>query len=138
MSNHGLVIIVDDNEVVREVITNVVKKLGFTSVIEVENGEEAWSEIQKAVTEEKNLRLLISDIDMPTMNGLQLLDKVRKQGQTNHLPVILLTAHAEREVIIQAVYEGVSGYIIKPFDMETVRKRIVETLDKAEQIKKAA
>lgn len=130
-SQHGMVLIVDDNEVVREVVRSVVKALGFSKIVEAENGSEAWSEVQRAMTGEKNLRLVISDVDMPAMNGLEFLSKLRKHPHTNHLPVIMLTAHAEREIIIQAVHGGVTGYIIKPFDMETVRTRIEETLSKS-------
>lgn len=130
-SQHGMVLIVDDNEVVREVVRSVVKELGFSKIVEAENGSDAWLEVQKAMVEEKNLRLIISDVDMPAMNGLEFLGKLRKHPHTSQLPVIMLTGHAEREIIIQAVHGGVTGYIIKPFDMETVRTRIQETLGKA-------
>lgn len=135
---HGTVLIVDDNEVVREVIRSVVHKLGFSKIIEAENGADALKEVQKASLNQHHLRLVLTDIDMPSMNGLELLSHLRKNPATNHLPVIMLTAHAEREVIIQAVHEGVEGYLIKPFDMDTVRERIEETLEKCANLKRVA
>jgi two-component system chemotaxis response regulator CheY len=125
---HGAVLIVDDNEIVREIVRTVAKKIGFKRILEAENGNDAWSEIQKAQAKGINLRLIVSDVDMPEMNGIEFLNKVRSTEEAAGLPFILLTAHAEKEIVMEAMEMGVTGYLTKPFAMNSIEKKIRETL----------
>jgi CheY-like chemotaxis protein len=123
---NGVALIADDNEIVRELVHSVLNRLGFSEVIEVENGEDAWTEVQKAKYKGMEFRLIVSDIDMPRMNGIEFLHKVREQGQNT--PFLLLTAHSEKELVQEAILIGVTQYLTKPFGMDTMEKKVRETL----------
>jgi two-component system, chemotaxis family, chemotaxis protein CheY len=125
---HGTVLIADDNEIVRQVIHAVCKKLGFAKIVEAENGAEALEALERAIVTGAEPRLIISDVDMPSMNGLDLLSRVRNHKDMKDIPFILLTAHAEKELVLEAIKIGVTNYLTKPFGMESIEKKIKDTL----------
>lgn len=123
------VLCVEDNPNLRKVLVNIVKKIGYTNVVEAEDGVQAWTQI-----EEGGIGLVLTDWSMPRMNGLELLMKIRKaRGKIAQLPVLMITAADTKKSIMDAGQEGVDAYIIKPFSVSTVTEKIEEALAKRSQ-----
>ena len=117
------VIIIDDDMTTRRIITRLIKQIGFTDFDEAADGQQAYDMMQ-----EKDYGLILSDLDMPVMNGMELLDKVRADQKLMAKPFIMITANDDRENIIQAVKSKVSQYIVKPFTMPALREKIEKVL----------
>ncbi len=113
------ILIVDDFKTMRKIIRNLLKELGFSNVKEAEDGSMALG-ILKA----ENFDLVISDWNMPRMEGIELLKKIRKTEQLEHLPVLMITAEDKREQVIEAAQHGINGYIVKPFNAATLKEKI--------------
>jgi two-component system chemotaxis response regulator CheY len=125
--NKGLkFLVVDDFSTMRRIVKNVLQDLGFNDVTEADDGKTALPLLQ-----EGHFDFLITDWNMPGMPGIELLKAVRSDPKLAKLPVLMLTAEAKREQIVQAAQAGVNGYIIKPFTPATLKEkldRIFETM----------
>jgi len=119
----------------RKLVAKSLQELGFTSVVDAEDGEQAWKMIQDAHFAKKDYQLIISDWNMPKMKGVDLLAKVRGLPQISGTPFILLTAEAERDQVAIAVQAGVNGYLLKPFSREQLLATLTSVYNK---IKKPA
>ena len=122
-------LVVDDFSTMRRIVRNLLKELGFTNVDEAEDGVNA---LQKLRTE--SFDFVISDWNMPKMTGIELLRQVRADAALRHLPVLMITAEAKKENIIEAAQAGASGYIVKPFTAATLDEKlnkIFQTMQKA-------
>lgn len=117
------VLVVDDFATMRRIIRNLLQDLGFTSVAEADDGNTAWPMLQNG-----SYDLLITDWNMPGMPGLDLLKAVRADARLAKLPVLMLTAEAKREQIVEAAQAGVNGYVIKPFTAETLKAKLEKIL----------
>ena len=117
------VIVIDDDITTRRIITRLIKQIGFTDFDEAGDGQQAYDMMQ-----ENDYGLILSDLDMPIMNGMDLLDKVRADQKLMAKPFIMITANDDRENIIQAVKSKVSQYIVKPFTMPALREKIEKVL----------
>ena len=130
MSNPKLkFLVIDDLSTMRRIVRNLLKELGFTNVDEAEDGVNA---LQKLRTE--SFDFVISDWNMPKMTGIELLRQVRADAALRHLPVLMITAEAKKENIIEAAQAGASGYIVKPFTAATLDEKlnkIFQTMQKA-------
>jgi len=124
-------LIVDDFSTMRRIVRNLLKELGYTNADEAEDGVVALQKLESMPTE---YNFVVSDWNMPNMDGLTLLQKVRSSPQLKHLPVLMITAEAKKENIIAAAQAGASGYIVKPFTAAT----LAEKLDKIFEKMKAA
>jgi len=113
------ILVVDDFSTMRRIIKNLLGELGFSDITEADDGKTAWPILQTG-----KIDFLVTDWNMPGMNGLDLLKKVRSDGQLAELPVLLVTAEAKREQIVTAAKEGVNGYIVKPFNAATLKEKI--------------
>ncbi len=113
------IIVVDDFSTMRRIIKNILKQIGFTNVDEAENGQVAISKIADG-----NYDFVISDWNMPEMNGIELLKRVRANESTKDLPFLMVTAEAKKENVLEAVKAGVNNYIVKPFTAETLQEKI--------------
>ena len=113
------VLIVDDFATMRRIIKGVLKQLGFSNLIEAEDGEAALKELKK-----EKIGLIVSDWNMPNMTGLELLKAVRADGNLKNIPFLMVTAEGQKENVIQAVQAGVSNYIVKPFTPETFNAKL--------------
>ena len=116
-------LVVDDFSTMRRIVRNLLKELGFTNVDEAEDGAVAWQKLQNG-----GFDFVVSDWNMPNMDGLTLLQTIRGDPNYKALPVLMITAEAKKENIIAAAQAGASGYIVKPFNagkvleaLETVR-----------------
>jgi Response regulator containing CheY-like receiver, AAA-type ATPase, and DNA-binding domains len=113
------VLVVDDFSTMRRIIKNILRQLGFTNVVEADDGTTAWEVLNK-----DKIDFIISDWNMPQMSGIELLRKVRKSEEFSDLPFLMVTAEAQQENIIEAVQAKVSNYIVKPFTAEIMKQKI--------------
>ncbi len=112
-------LVVDDFSTMRRIVRNLLKELGFSNVHEAEDGVEALSKLAAGGVE-----FVVSDWNMPNMTGIELLRKIRADPSLKHLPVLMVTAEAKRENIIEAAQAGASGYIVKPFTAATLDEKL--------------
>ncbi|MDP2862166.1 MAG: response regulator, partial [Desulfobacterales bacterium] len=103
------VLVVDDFATMRRIIKNILKQIGFTNIIEAEDGKSALKMLQN-----DKFDLIMCDWNMPEMPGIELLGKVRADEQLKGIPFVMVTAEAQKENIIEAVKAGVNSYIVKP------------------------
>jgi two-component system sensor histidine kinase/response regulator len=125
MVNYNKVfLVVDDMEGMRRILTNSLNQIGVKTVLTAVNGAEAWRMIQSQPVD-----VVVSDWNMPVMTGLDLLKKIRESSQHANMPVLMMTAETERHQVQIAVEAGVSGYMVKPFNvgaLESKIKRVIE------------
>ncbi|MBI5919362.1 MAG: chemotaxis response regulator CheY [Nitrosomonadales bacterium] len=122
------ILVVDDFSTMRRIVRNLLKELGFANVHEAEDGVDALKKLQGG-----GFEFIVSDWNMPNMTGIELLRRVRADPTLKHLPVLMVTAEAKRENIIEAAQAGASGYIVKPFTAATLDeklKKIFQTMQK--------
>jgi two-component system chemotaxis response regulator CheY len=120
-------LIVDDFSTMRRIVRNLLKELGYTNADEAEDGVVA---LQKLETMPSEFNFVVSDWNMPNMDGLTLLQKIRSSPQLKHLPVLMITAEAKKENIIAAAQAGASGYIVKPFTAATLAEKMDKIFEK--------
>ena len=113
------ILVVEDDPVTRRMVRGLLQRLGIQKVREAEDGKSALEEISK-----QKPQVVITDWSMPKLNGLQLLQIIRKHEALKHLPVLMITSRSEKEYILTAAQEGVSSYIVKPFDAATLGAKI--------------
>ena len=118
-------LVVDDFSTMRRIVRNLLKELGFTNVEEAEDGVVALQKLQGG-----DFEFVVTDWNMPNMDGLTLLQKIRTAPEFKHLPVLMVTAEAKKENIIAAAQAGASGYIVKPFTAATMSEKLEKIFDK--------
>lgn len=121
-------LVVDDFSTMRRIVRNLLKELGFSNVQEAEDGRDALNKLRG-----EPFDFVVSDWNMPNMTGIELLRAIRGDAALKHLPVLMVTAEAKRENIIEAAQAGASGYVVKPFTAATLDeklKKIFQTLGK--------
>ena len=123
MSKDMKFLVVDDYSTMRRIIKNLLHDLGYANVTEADDGKTALPLLQNG-----SFDFLITDWNMPGMPGLDLLKAVRSNEKLKKLPVLMLTAEAKREQIVEAAQAGVSGYVIKPFTAVTLKEKIDKIL----------
>ena len=120
------VLIVDDYKTMLRIIRNLLKQIDFENVEEASDGNEAFTKLQAG-----NFGLVISDWNMEPMTGLELLQKVRADAKLKATPFIMVTAESKTENVVAAKQAGVSNYIVKPFNAETLKGKIEKVLGNA-------
>jgi len=123
MDKNMNVLIVDDYKTMLRIIRNLLKQLEFDNVEEATDGAEALAKLRAG-----NFGLVISDWNMEPMTGLDLLKEVRADARLKHLAFIMITAESKTENVVAAKQAGVSNYIVKPFNAETLREKIEKVL----------
>lgn len=118
------VLIVDDMRTMRILVKKTLTALGFTDITEADDGAKAWAEIEKSIDSAKPFQLIISDWNMPVMQGIELLRKVRADETIKKTPFLLLTAESERSQALEAIQAGVSGYVLKPFTTDALKEKL--------------
>jgi two-component system chemotaxis response regulator CheY len=113
------VLVVDDFATMRRIVKGVLKQLGFSDIVEAEDGSLALEELRK-----EKFGLIVSDWNMPNMTGLDLLRAVRESNDLKSIPFIMVTAEGQKENVVEAVKSGVSNYIVKPFTPETFNEKL--------------
>lgn len=118
-------LVVDDFSTMRRIVRNLLKELGFTNVDEAEDGAVAWQKVQSTPFD-----FIITDWNMPNMDGLTLLQTIRGHATYKTLPVLMITAEAKKENIIAAAQAGATGYIVKPFTAATLNEKLTKIFEK--------
>ncbi|MGK3142102.1 chemotaxis response regulator CheY [Pantoea sp. C2G6] len=118
-------LVVDDFNTMRRIVRNLLKELGFNNVEEAEDGVDALAKLKAG-----GFDFVISDWNMPNMDGLQLLQTIRADAAMNSLPVLMVTAEAKKENIIAAAQAGASGYVVKPFTAATLEEKLGKIFEK--------
>jgi two-component system, chemotaxis family, chemotaxis protein CheY len=113
------IMVVDDMSTMRRIVKNLLKQLGFANVDEAENGQEALIKLRA-----DKFGFVVSDWNMPVMSGIELLRAIRADEGLKAIPVLMVTAEAQKENIIEAVKAGVSNYVVKPFTAETLQEKM--------------
>jgi two-component system chemotaxis response regulator CheY len=118
-------LIVDDFSTMRRIVRNLLKEIGFVNADEAEDGQVALTKLKA-----ESFDFVVSDLNMPNMNGFELLRSIRADDQLKALPVLLVTAEAKKEDIITAAQAGASGYIVKPFTKATLEEKLNKIIAK--------
>ena len=118
-------LVVDDSSTMRRIVKNHLKAIGYSDVVEAEHGQAALACLAQAPVD-----LVITDWNMPVMTGIELVATMRGEPQFKPIPVLMVTTMAEKESIIQAIQAGVTNYVVKPFDTQTLQAKITQVLGK--------
>jgi two-component system chemotaxis response regulator CheY len=118
-------LVVDDFSTMRRIVRNLLKELGFNNADEAEDGVAALTKLRNG-----NFQFVVSDWNMPNMTGLELLKAIRADANLKHLPVLMVTAEAKKENIVEAAQSGASGYVVKPFTAATLEEKLNKIFEK--------
>ncbi len=113
------VLVVDDMSTMRRIVKNVLKQIGYTDLHEAEDGQRGLQKLK-----EGGFGLVVSDWNMPVMMGIDMLRAIRADPDLKHIPVLMVTAEAQKENIIEAVQAGVSNYVVKPFTADALLEKL--------------
>jgi len=122
------ILVVDDFPTMRRIVRNLLKELGFENVDEAEDGQMALDKLNSGAFE-----LVVSDWNMPNLDGLSMLKHIRANPALARLPVLMVTAEAKKENIIAAAQAGASGYVVKPFTAATLEEKLNKIFEKMAQ-----
>jgi len=121
------ILIVDDFSTMRRIIKNLLRDLGFTNTSEADDGTTALPMLQNG-----NYDFLVTDWNMPGMQGIDLLKAIRADENLASLPVLMVTAESKRDQIVEAAQAGVNGYVVKPFTAQTLKEKIDKIFERIE------
>jgi two-component system chemotaxis response regulator CheY len=119
LDKNSRILIVDDFSTMRRIIKNLLHDLGYHHTTEADDGKSAWTVLQGTPID-----FVVTDWNMPGMTGLDLLKSIRADARLCRLPVLMVTAEAQRDQIVEAAKAGVNGYIIKPFTAVTLKEKL--------------
>lgn len=125
MDKNIKILIVDDFSTMRRIIKNLLRDLGFTNTHEADDGTTALPMLKSG-----DYDFLVTDWNMPGMNGIELLKHVRSDEKLAALPVLMVTAEAKRDQIIEAAQAGVNGYVVKPFTAQVLKEKIEKIFER--------
>jgi len=114
------ILLVDDSSTMRRIQMNTLKSLGYEDVVQAEDGEDALNKLK----ENPDVRLVLLDWNMPNMNGIDCLKAIKANPTTKAVPVMMVTSEAEKSKIIEAIQNGASNYLVKPFEAEALKEKI--------------
>jgi two-component system, chemotaxis family, chemotaxis protein CheY len=118
-------LVVDDFSTMRRIVRGLLKEIGYANAEEAEDGSVALTMLR-----EGQFDFVVSDINMPVMNGFELLAAVKADDKLKHLPVLMVTAEARKEDILRAAKDGAAGYIVKPFTTATLEEKVQKITQK--------
>ena len=127
MDKNMKILVVDDFSTMRRIIKNLLRDLGFTNTVEADDGNTALPILKAG-----GIDFLVTDWNMPGMQGIELVKQVRAVDSIKSTPILMVTAEAKREQIIEAAQAGVNGYIVKPFTAATLKEKIDKIFERIE------
>ena len=113
------VLVVDDFSTMRRIVKNILKQIGYSDIEEAEDGNSALARLRQG-----GFGLVVSDWNMPNMTGLDLLKAIRADNALNNMPVLMVTAEAKKENVMDAIKAGVNNYVVKPFTADVLKEKI--------------
>lgn len=113
------ILIVDDFSTMRRIVKNILKQLGYENMEEAEDGTQALSKLRAG-----SFDFVVTDWNMPNMTGLELCEQIRADDALKEIPVLFVTAEAQKENVVAAVQAGASNYIVKPFTAEVMKEKM--------------
>ena len=113
------ILVVDDMSTMRRIIRTILNQLGYSNIDEAENGKQALAKLKN-----EKYDFVITDWNMPEMDGLTLVEEVRKDPELKSLPILMVTAEAKKENVMRALKAGVNNYIVKPFTPEVLKEKM--------------
>lgn len=119
------ILVVDDFSTMRRIVKNVLKQLGFENIEEAEDGAQALAKLKNGT-----FNFMVSDWNMPNMDGLELLKAVRLDPSLKSLPILMVTAEAEKDKVVTAIQAGVNNYVVKPFTAEVFKEKMDRIFEK--------
>jgi len=119
------ILVVDDFPTMRRIVRGLLKELGFTNVEEAEDGQDALNKLRAG-----SFEFVLSDWNMPNLDGLDMLKQIRGDDALKHLPVLMVTAEAKKENIIAAAQAGANGYVVKPFTAAILEEKLGKIFEK--------
>ncbi|MBT0584902.1 MULTISPECIES: chemotaxis response regulator CheY [Alteromonas] len=125
MDKNMKILVVDDFSTMRRIIKNLLKDLGFTNIQEADDGSTALPMLQQG-----DFDFVVTDWNMPGMQGIDLLRAIRSDDGLKHLPVLMVTAEAKKEQIVAAAQAGVNGYVVKPFTAATLKEKLEKIFER--------
>lgn len=127
MNKNMRILIVDDFSTMRRIVKNLLNDLGFSNTAEAEDGNAGLAALRAS-----KFDFVVTDWNMPGMTGIELLKEIRADANLAKMPVLMVTAEAKREQIIEAAQAGVNGYIIKPFTAATLQEKLAKIFERLE------
>ncbi|RJP55218.1 MAG: chemotaxis protein CheY [Deltaproteobacteria bacterium] len=112
-------LVVDDFSTMRRIVKNILKQLGYEDIEEAEDGVNAYAKLKNG-----GFGFVVSDWNMPNMDGMQLLEKIRNDPELKDTPFLMVTAEAEKHKVVEAIKAGVNNYIVKPFTAELLKEKM--------------
>jgi len=113
------ILVVDDSQIFRESLKKILAEFGYQDIQEAVDGQDALAKLIKGKVD-----LILLDWEMPNLSGLEVLKNIRSAEKTKEVPVIMCTSHSDKKSIVEAMRAGVNGYILKPFEKETIREKL--------------
>ena len=127
MDKNMNILVVDDFSTMRRIVKNLLSEIGFNNISEADDGKTALP-----ILERGGIDFLVTDWNMPGMPGIDLLKAVRANPELASLPVLMVTAEAKREQIMEAAQAGVNGYVVKPFTADTLKEKVDKVFERLE------
>lgn len=118
------VLVVDDFSTMRRIVKNILKQIGYSDIEEAEDGNCALARLRQG-----GFGLVVSDWNMPNMTGLDLLKAIRADNALSNMPVLMVTAEAKKENVLDAIQAGVNNYVVKPFTADVLKEKIEKIFD---------
>ncbi|MDR5810573.1 chemotaxis response regulator CheY [Caballeronia sp. LZ019] len=125
MDKNMKILVVNDFPTMRRIVRNLLKELGYSNVDEAEDGAAGLARLRGG-----GFDFVISDWNMPNLDGLSMLQQIRADAALSHLPVLMVTAESKKENIIAAAQAGANGYVVKPFTAATLDEKLTKILEK--------
>lgn len=127
MNKNMNILVVDDFSTMRRIVKNLLSEIGFNNIVEADDGKTALP-----ILENGGIDFLVTDWNMPGMPGIDLLKAVRADPKLSSLPVLMVTAEAKRDQIMEAAQAGVNGYVVKPFTADTLKEKVDKVFERLE------
>ena len=124
------ILVVDDMQSLRELLGAYLRRLGYKDIIEAADGEEAYKMLAESKINQTPVGLVISDWNMPNLNGIDLLKLIRANPDFKKLPFLLTTTESEKPKVVEAIRSGVTNYMVKPVEEATLKEKLERTWDK--------
>ena len=119
MDKNMRILVVDDFSTMRRIVRGILRQLGFENIVEAENGTEAFKAVQDG-----GIDFVVSDWNMPVMNGLDLLKNIRAEESIKNTPLLMVTAEALKENVVMAISAGANNYVVKPFTPDVLEEKM--------------